>query len=408
MIQNLDWWLFTALLPIAYWLAPARYRPVLLTGVSLFVLVALSPLDMLAMVAISGLVYVACSAGQIPVLAFADGPLQAIAARTPFPGRATLPVAAILFYLFWFKYLLPVTSTFGISPQVANVAVPLGISYFSFKLIHYAIEGSRDMLPPHKYQDYMSWLFLMPTFTAGPIERFEHYLKHRESEFHIDYVIEGGTRIIQGLVKKFVLGFVVDQIIKDLTGNDLIGFIHGTQGSPGVPAVWAVLLLSVLAAYLDFSAYTDIALGASRLFGLRIMENFDYPFLATNLGDFWRRYHMTLVNWCRAYVYMPFVGLTRNPYAAVTLTFAVIGLWHSGSLGWLCWGLWQGLGQVVMQLWVRWAQRRKIKYFKATPGKLTGWAMTMAYVSLGDAFVIPFHVGGFGDSLTLIARGFGY
>lgn len=396
MINTLAWWLFIALLPLVYWLLPPRVRPVLLALASIAFLVALSPIDLLVMLGIALAVYaIAATPGAAR--------LRGIYDRLPAAGRATIPVTIVLAYLAWFKYVTPITSALGFSPKIAAVAVPLGISYFSFKAISYALESARNMLPAHGFRDYMSWLFLMPTFSAGPIEPFDHYLDNRATAFDPAFVVEGGTRIVQGLVKKFVLGAIVTNACANLSSDDLTVFAH-----IGHPAnVWAYLLLSVLSGYLDFSGYSDIAIGASRLFGLRIIENFNYPYLATNLGEFWRRWHISLVMWCRAYVFMPLVGLTRNPFLAILCTFLVIGFWHSSALLWVTWGLWHGVGQVIMQKWVRFAQKRKIKFFRTGFGTATGWSMTMAYVALGDAFVVMYLEGSYATAWRLIARAFG-
>ena len=401
MIDKTSWWLFVGLLPIVFWLLPMRIRPALLAAASIALLVALSPLDMLIMLVIGCFVY-ACFAFPDTVAIRA---VTAVFARLALAGRATGPVAMALFYLFWFKYLLPISTAMGFSPRAAMIAVPLGISYFTFKLINYALENSRGLLPAHGFADFLSWLFLVPTFSAGPIEPFDHYLANREVRFQSIFIVEGGTRIVKGLVKKFVLGDAVIWACNALAGKDLVAFAHSDATSAG--ATWAFLLLSVLSGYLDFSGYSDIAIGASRLFGLRIIENFNYPFLATNLGEFWRRWHMSLVNWCRGYIYMPLVGLTRNPYVTVTVTFTLIGLWHAGSLLWITWGLWHGLGQVGMQKWVRFAQRRKIKFFRTSAGTAVGWSMTMGYVALGDAFVVMYHEGAYLDAWRILGRAFG-
>ena len=108
--------------------------------------------------------------------------------------------------------------------------------------------------------------------------------------------------------------------------------------------VWGFLALTYLYAYLDFSAYTDIAIGASRLFGIKIMENFNFPILAINISDFWKRWHMTLAGWCQTYIYMPVMARTRTPYAAVFATFTMMGLWHGATAGWLLWGLYHATG----------------------------------------------------------------
>ena len=116
---------------------------------------------------------------------------------------------------------------------------------------------------------------------------------------------------------------------------------------------------------------------------------------------------MSLTAWCRAYVYMPVLGMTRNPHVAVIATFLLVGLWHAGSIHWAIWGLWHGGGLALSTQWQRYAQRRKIIFFKTRPGQILGWAMTMMFVSLGDVWVAFYGIGTFSDSFALLGRAFG-
>ncbi len=313
----------------------------------------------------------------------------------------------VLCYLIWFKYAPAIfTSRYGAGDPRAYV-VPLGISYYSFKLMHYALERGRAALPEHSFLDFMSWLFLFPTFTAGPIERLDHYLAKRSQTFAISDVVEGLTRIVQGLIKKLVLVEKLNAAALGFTGPDLVAYVNGSAEPASALAVWSYLALTTLSTYLEFSAYSDMAIGAMLLFGIRIGENFDYPLLATNILDFWRRWHMSLTNWCRAYVYMPLIGITRNPYMSVVLTFVLVGLWHAANLHWLAWGLWHGLGQAGCVLWGRFAQKAKIRFFRTAAGRVVGWALTMGYVFLGGSLVAFSGVSGLGDSFRLMALAFG-
>src|SRR5205085_6601538 len=131
---------------------------------------------------------------------------------------------------------------------------------------------------------------------------------------------------------------------------------------------WAFFALSFAFLYLEFSAYTDFAIGSARLFGLSILENFNFPWLATSLADFWRRWHMSLTNWCRSYVYMPMLGATRNPYTASYASFAAMGLWHGSSWHWLAWGLTHASGLAVYARWTQIRQRRRWRFTDGVPG----------------------------------------
>lgn len=407
MIQNLDWWLFAALMPVIYWLAPGRLRLPLLAVASLGILIRLAPVDMTVMLGIGLFVY--ASFAGVPAPAEAGGP-----SPKPHPlrhlariGQSPWLVVGIFLYLFWYKYLPAIARMSEHGASFAGIAAPIGISYLSFKLAHYAIERRGGTLPPHNIQEFLCWLFLMPTFTSGPIERFEHFLESRAVKFRVDHIVVGVSRIAQGLVKKFILSDGMMWVSERITGGDIVAFAHGHGKMDGAGPVWAYLTLDLLILYLDFSAYSDIAIGASRLFGLRIMENFNYPLQATSLPDFWRRWHMSLTNWCRVYIYMPMVGATRNPYWATIATFVVIGLWHLASLHWVAWGLWHGLGLAAVLVWGRFANRRKIKFFRSKTGKVVGWAATMAYVIWGGGLLAIVHEGSLLDSFALMARALG-
>lgn len=399
MIQSGIWWLFLGLGPVVYWLLPVGWRTAALAVTSLALLLTFAPLDIGLML---GLALIVFAAFRLPTGMVASLP----------PGLSALlrspwPFWAVLMYFLWAKYL-PALATVFSGGGVGPVLIPLGVSYFSFKLLHYVIEQRRGNFPAHGLADFISWLFLAPIFTAGPIERFEHFLREREIQrFETRFATEGVLRIAQGLVKKFVLGWLVLEAMDRLVGPaGLAGIATAEAASPAL-VVWAALFLTLAYIYLDFSGYSDIAIGSARLFGLRIMENFNLPFLATNLQAFWQRWHMTLANWCRTYVYMAMIGLTRNPYAAVLATFTAMGLWHSASPHWIIWGLWHGLGLAWLMYWGQMVRRRKIGLFKTRPGALLGWVLTLSYVALGGAFTALHDKAPVTAAMRLIGMAFG-
>lgn len=391
MIQAVVWWVFLALAPLVYWLLPARLRAGALGVGSITLLASSLGTDLIVMGVIAGLTYV--GAGQ----------------DTARPWSRFLPFAAlfslILLYFIWSKYLPGIARALAGEGTFLDTAAPIGVSYFSFKLMHYAIERRRGSLPVHGVQDFACWLFLAPIFTAGPIERFEHFQREAETrQFETRFLTEGLIRIAQGLVKKFVVALIVLEALRNVTGGGLENLLDG----PAEPvAVWSGLLLSLLLVYLDFSAYSDIAIGSSRLFGYRIMENFDFPFAATTLQDFWQRWHMSLANWCRSYIYMSMIGLTRNPYYAVVASFFVMGLWHSASLHWIAWGSWHGVGLAWLLFWGRYAKKRQLMLNRTMPGRILARTLTIGYVALGGALTAMHGRAPFGDSLRLIGRSVG-
>jgi alginate O-acetyltransferase complex protein AlgI len=247
----------------------------------------------------------------------------------------------------------------------------------------------------------LNYIFLFPIFTAGPIERFDHFERERETELRAAAIIEGLSRIVYGLIKKFVFaGMLIEPILGDPSTREILGQLD--QTAPATVAIHLACLF--LYSYLDFSAYSDIAIGASRLFGFPILENFNFPILAPNIVEFWNRWHMSLTGWCRAYVYLPLIGMTRNPYLATFGAFTVIGLWHEGSLNYLAWGLWHATGISVYQFTRRLVRRRNLSWFSGRWMRVPGTLATLAYVSGSYAFTAT---RGIEDAFRLLARLFG-
>jgi len=195
---------------------------------------------------------------------------------------------------------------------------------------------------------------------------------------------------MHGLIKKFIIaGILLTSLLEGYTIDKVLHNLHNLH----TYEVWGFLIVSYLIVYMDFSAYSDIAIGSSRLMGLRIMENFNWPILATNISNFWKRWHMTLAGWCQAYVYMPTLGLTRMPYLAVYMTFIAIGLWHAGSANYLAWGLYHATGVSIYITWARIKRRKKSKLPAQGAGRYWGIPVTVAFMAGSFAFTLT-HVNG--------------
>lgn len=193
--------------------------------------------------------------------------------------------------------------------------------------------------------------------------------------------VEGVTRIIHGLIKKFAIQLVLLPTIFAGASQDLQ---LAELGDISTVKLWAMGVYAYLSLYMDFSAYSDLAIGSSRLFGLRIMENFNLPVLSPNIGTFWKRWHMTLAGWCQSYIYMPVLGVSRSPYLALYATFITIGLWHAAAMNWLFWGVYHATGITVFQAWTRFRKRRKWTFLDHGLWKYAGIPLTFAFVSVGE------------------------
>lgn len=328
MIQAPLFWLTLAVAVPVFWLLPRPYRFPFLTLVSIGYLATLAPYSVASLLVWTIVFYVAAP----------------LARRNGTRSHWVLPVLvlSILSYLAFFKYIPPIVSALSFPAHEQRVVVPLGISYFTFKFIHYAIEVTRGNIVDRSLPQFFSYIFLFPIFTAGPIERFDHYLANQDHVWTLDSTVAGLTRIVHGIIKRFFLvAAVIEPMFQSLSTSEAL--LARLEVLPAYK-VWAYLVLTYLYVYLDFSAYSDLAIGTSRLFGIRIQENFNWPIFAQNISGFWKRWHMTLSGWCQAYVYMPMIGLTRNPYLAAYATLLAIGLWHSGTTTRVCWGLYHGTG----------------------------------------------------------------
>jgi alginate O-acetyltransferase complex protein AlgI len=269
----------------------------------------------------------------------------------------------------------------------SNAFLPLGISFFTFEFIHYAVDRYRGVAPAGKFGEYMSFILFFPTMVAGPIKRYQDFrpkLTAPSLAWDTDWEL-GITRILAGLAKKFVVADFVTSLTNHLNQNDIA---HAQRWA--LP-IW--LFGYGLKIYFDFSAYSDIAIGSSRLFGIKVPENFDWPYLQTNISDFWQHWHMSLYRWLVDYVFIPLGGSRRTQprvYLNVLITMFLSGLWHGAGLNFLVWGLWHGMLLSVHRLWSRRSARQTTK--TATPvsgftiGKAAAWGLTFLTVNLGWAF----------------------
>lgn len=248
-----------------------------------------------------------------------------------------LGVCLNLAFLFLYKYLnFFAAELFHVSQPVFSLAVPLGISFFTFKCMSYLLDTAKDKENGTKdFFSFLLYLSFFPQITAGPITRFRDFSPQLKNPRKGD-LPAGLTRFIWGLGKKLLLSLPMSRIAS------------GTFGVTGLTAdlAWLGAIAYMMEIYFDFSGYSDMAIGLGQIFGFHTPENFLHPYIADSIGDFWRRWHISLSQWFRDYLYIPLGGNRKGKLRAALnkcIVFTLCGFWHGASWTYLLWGLWHGL-----------------------------------------------------------------
>ena len=367
-------------LPV-YWLALRRdgQRRTFIVILSLTVLAALQPA--FAVVAV-GLAFVA---HQI---------VEAFKARRLTTARAlVIAVAVAVVTLAIGKYgQVMVGRLWGHDWLWSHLVMPLGISYFVFRLLQYVFDHLRGVLRDNSFRDLLAFMLFLPTFPAGPLETYQGFYGKRSVDFDLALFNAGLRRIVIGYFKKV---FVEDLVMTIYFGPYVTRVLRPGFGFESAHPLQASAFCAIVfvRAYIDLSAYTDLAIGFAALFGFRIMENFHYPFLSQNLAEFWRRWHISLSSWCRNNVYFPVFGATRKVWLGLYASMMTMGLWHYVGLNWALWALWHGTGLVTVNWWMKHKKQRR-RTTKRRPGPLQqalraplGYVATFCFVALGYSFV---------------------
>jgi D-alanyl-lipoteichoic acid acyltransferase DltB (MBOAT superfamily) len=259
--------------------------------------------------------------------------------------RATLAVVCIFLVS---TVLIGFRLKTALNPAL-GVFVPLGISYYSLRHIHYILESLKKKLKPHGLIDYLCYQFFLPTLSVGPIHRFPDFLRDlQRRRWDTAKVSRGIERMINGYAKLVLLAnyaaaIKMKALIVPLAKTHHLLFIYLKS------------VLDWLVLYFQFSGYSDIAIGFSLMMGFRVMENFNYPMLASNIKEFWQRWHISLTGWCKDYIFMPIAALTRRPFIAILAAMIILGLWHEFSGRYILWGIYHGVGIAI------WHQFQKVK-----------------------------------------------
>lgn len=264
-----------------------------------------------------------------------------------------------------------------------GLILPLAISFVTFTMLAYVIDVARGYPVERRLDRYALFITFFPHLIAGPIMRGREFLpqvRHPRpwSMVHLRLAL---PLLVGGLIKK-VLGDVLAP-----TAN----VVFDDPTSFAAPFIWIGILAFSFQIYLDFSGYTDLALGSAHLLGFRLPRNFDWPYRALSIQEFWRRWHMTLSRWLRDYLYIPLGGSRRGQlrmYVALFATMLLGGLWHGAGLTFVIWGAWHGIGLAAH----RWLRRGPAARTSEVPAAVS-WLLTFSFVAVGWVFFRALNIG---------------
>lgn len=336
-------------------------------------------------------------------------------ARHPAARRVALwvGVGGHLLVLGWFKYygffassLTTAVDRVGVEvqPPVVQVVLPLGISFVTYQAISHLVEVHREVTGPATLLETATWLCFFPTVASGPITRASELVPQlrERPEPSVD-ASRAFVLILRGLVKKLVVAsYLADAVVDDVFAQPSL--------HPG-PEVLAGIYAYAAQLYVDFSGYTDMAIGVALLLGIRLPENFDAPYRAATVTEFWNRWHMTLSRWLRDFLFMPLARRSRPTTAAAARNLVVVmllaGLWHGAAWTFVAFGAVHGVAMALERVARERARRRGRRPVPTGPARVVGVVRTFHVVCLGWVFFRADSLGGAVDVLARLGTGWG-
>lgn len=342
LFNSFQFLFFMILVFIIYWSCPHRLRWFFLLGFSYYFYMCWEPKYILLILGVSLVSYfgamVLRKSGSLKKPVFA------------------ISLTLILSVLFFFKYFNFFTENLTrllrkfalpVHPFTLKVILPMGISFYTFQCLSYLIDVYKGKIEPERHFGFFAlYVAFFPQLVAGPIERPQDLIPQLKSEKRFNYqqAMDGIQFILIGLFKKVVISNTVAK------GVDLI---YGNLGSYTGGILIVATTLFAIQIYCDFSGYSDIAMGSAKLLGIELIRNFDCPYLADSVSDFWRRWHISLTRWLRDYIYIPLGGNRVSKVRQIgnrMITFLASGLWHGASWTYVIWGGLNGVYLVVENL----------------------------------------------------------
>lgn len=277
----------------------------------------------------------------------------------------------LLFYFKYFNFFLSnINSLFKTNINLFSIVLPLGISFYTFKNASYLIDVYKNRVNSEKnFINYFTYIAMFPSLIQGPIVRYKD-IDLKDKKISFDNFAMGVERFIIGLSKKVILADTLAKLVTSLTNMEV----------QTVVSLWLKATSDIVKLYLDFSGYTDMAIGLGLMIGIKIMENFDYPLSTYSVTSFWRKWHISLSSWFKDYIYIPLGGNRKGKfrkYFNIFVVWFLTGLWHGASWNFILWGLYFGTILVI-------EKRFFLKFFEKH--KIIGNIVTNILVVIGFVF----------------------
>ena len=284
-----------------------------------------------------------------------------------------LGLACNLAILGTFKYLgffADLLSRCGLTVHVPEIALPIGISFYTFQSISYLVDVYRRESPAQRrFGDLLLYISMFPQLIAGPIVRYNTIAREiRQRHVSWNDVADGSFRFLVGLGKKVILANQLSEVSDQ--------FLAGNLAELSTAGAWVGLLAFTLQIYFDFSGYSDMAIGIGRCLGFHFKENFDHPYCCNSITDFWRRWHISLGSFFRDYLYIPMGGNRRHQFFNILVVWFLTGMWHGASWNFIFWGLYFGLIVALEKYTVlRWKVPAVLAHLYSLALVVLGWGI---------------------------------
>lgn len=304
---------------------------------------------------------------------------------------------SLLGYFKYYNFIGRIINTllsFQVLP-IKDIVLPIGISFYTFQALSYVIDLYLGKIKLQKNIFNLAlYVMFFPQLIAGPIVRYadvEKEINHRK--IMLEDISYGIKRFIYGLSKKVLISNTLAKAV------DLI-FAYNVESLSTI-TLWTAIVMYAFQIYYDFSGYSDMAIGLGRMFGFHFLENFNYPYIATSIQEFWHRWHISLSTWFKEYIYIPLGGNRKGKvktYINLVVVFFVTGLWHGASIAFVFWGLWHGFFSILERLFLG-------DFLKKNKFKLLNSIYVWLVVLVGWVF---FRIGSFKEGLNAVKRMFIY